>query len=307
VFTRDRIGLVVNAKDAWPSTEEIAALGMGWVRSIVYDDSFDQFDEALQSLPAGVNVIALLNGENQFEGQPQYEWLERVQAFAERFGGRVLALECLNEWDIIDLWHDIPSDQWTEQQRAAREAQRVTRAVDRMHEAKQLLHDAGIACLLGSVCGPSWPAMLQAAIAECGDNLPDGVCLHPYAKTALGFPPGPPGEPFGFGELDEAVAQAHAITGLPVWVTEFGLNLDTAGYNMGDGFTSAEEAQAHYVDQSFEALGALGPNQLQVACLFCWIDRIGTADDGPFGLRHEPDSDQRAVWHTVSDWCHQGD
>ena len=305
MLTNDRIGLVVNAKNAWPSAQEIDNLGAAWVRSIVYDDSFDQFDAALQTLPDGAKVIALLNRENQFNDQPRLDWIERVTEFAQRFAGRVAVLECLNEWDAIDLWGDgVPEARWPEDLRVARDAERVTRVVGRMKEARPILKNAGIACLLGSVAGGRWPDMLGAAVAECGEDLPDGVCLHPYGQRAAGFPPGRPGQPFGFGELQAAVSQATGIAGLPVWVTEFGLNLNDADLNKGDGFDSAEAAQAHYVSQSFEVLGELSAEQLQVACLFSWIDRIGSERDGPFGLRPEPEQPARQSWTAYRECTH---
>src|SRR5688572_16174757 len=96
-----RFGLVVNARDGkWPSAGELHDLGVGWVRSIVYE--FAELDAVLATHPADVRVIALLNEETAGVGAiPELAgWEDTVARFAERFGGRVHAVECLNEWDL---------------------------------------------------------------------------------------------------------------------------------------------------------------------------------------------------------------
>lgn len=64
-----RRGLVANARNAWPGFAEFEALGPSVVRTIVYDN--ETFEEALQVVPPGVDVIALLSSEHEGIGN---EW-----------------------------------------------------------------------------------------------------------------------------------------------------------------------------------------------------------------------------------------
>jgi hypothetical protein len=265
-----RMGIVVNARNEWPELSEIQALGTSWMRSIVY--SFDQFEEVLAAQPQGVGVIALLNSETENVGRDLAGWADAVRTFAQRFAGKVQAVECLNEWDQLGISPET--------------------AVECVRVAAPILHGAGIKCLLGSVSGPNWQNALDRAIqlASSGNRVAlDGVCFHPYAQRALNFPAG-----YGFGEIDAVVQRAHEIAGLPVWVTEYGIKLGLAG---------GETGQAEYVRRSILALSQLSPDVLAAACYFCWNDRIGAPEergDQALGLRGE-DNAARPAWQAFVD------
>ncbi|MCC7107411.1 MAG: hypothetical protein IT307_19920 [Chloroflexi bacterium] len=251
----ERFGIVANARNAWPSADELDRLGVRWVRSIVY--SFDELDAALRNHPPGVNVIALLNGENEAVRSDLSGWRGAIEEFARRFAGRVQAVECLNEWDLARLPASV--------------------AAECARTAAPFLVDAGIGCLLGSVAGPRWQESLEEVVGLLSpeDRIRiAGASFHPYGKSARGFPPG-----FIFGEIDQAVMRAHELTGMPIYLTEFGIKIADAG---------GEPGQAAYFRQAYEVLRELPSEVLAAACYFCWSDQIGGPEEqGPnaFGLR----------------------
>lgn len=254
----ERFGIVANARNAWPGTGELNALGAAWVRTIVY--SFEELDTALQHHPPDVRVIALLNSENDVVGNDLSGWRTAIEQFAERFAGRVNAVECLNEWDLLGIPVEI--------------------AAECARTAAPILANAGINTLLGSVVGEHWPSALsQLANSFSPEEKAQfaGACFHPYGKAVNGFPAG-----FVHGELDDAVLDAHRLAGLPIYLTEYGIKLSDAG---------GDDGQRAYFQQSYEMLRLLPEDVLAAACYFCWTDRIGTPteqDEHAFGLlRHD--------------------
>jgi hypothetical protein len=126
--------------------------------------------------------------------------------------------------------------------------------------------------------------------------------LHPYGKSAQGFPPG-----FDLGEMDDAVRTAHDRSDLPVWVTEFGIKLiDAAGSrrNREDDaayLARAGQAQAQYLSQACASLGGLPPDVLGGAYYFAYSDGVGTPTEqglSAFGLR-DPHDVARPAWSAM--------
>lgn len=282
----DRFGIVVSARDAWPNTDELRALGARYVRTIVYD--FDQLNAALRDHPPEVRVVVVLDTRFPGIGRDLSDlsgWNTAVAKLAERFAGRVWALECLSAWDTLDI--------------------EASRAVACATSAARILHEtgSGITCLLGSVAGPRWIARLRevASLLTSADReLLGGACFQPYRKNARGFP--------GFdhlriehGEIDVAVQDAHTIVELPIWVTELGVRIGQAG---------GETGQARYLADAFELLGALPRDVLAAAVYRCWWDVVGAPHERgehAYGLRREDPFDNgldampRKVWHAFAD------
>jgi hypothetical protein len=262
----DRFGVVTNARYGWANADELHGLGAGCVRTIVYD--FDQLEAALRGAPADVRVIALLNMEHRGVGTDLSDlagWEATVRELAERFRGRIWALECLSQWDRLEIEPSVAVA-------CARSAGRILRETG-----------SGITCLLGSVAGPAWIERLGEAVrllSSSDRDLLGGACFHPYGRNARGFP-GFDHTRFEHGEIDIAVQNAHDIAQMPIWATEFGVTLAQAG---------GETGQAAYVRNAFELLGALPRDVLAAATYYCWWDRMGAPHERglqAFGLRRE--------------------
>jgi hypothetical protein len=262
-------GLVVNARHAMPDASEIRALGVRWVRSIIYD--LNDIPAMLGKVPAGVKVCALLNNENAQVRGDWSGWESAIATLAERFQGRIHAVECGNE---LDLWLERGDTRLTPQF-AASLARRAT----------PILRAAGMASILTSVAGSSWQWYLEEMARQLRPGEVDYANLHPYGQRAAGFPVG-----FGFGEMDWAVRKAHELSGLPVAITEWGIKIGDAG---------GEANQAEYIARVIALLN--GMDIVPFHALFAWSDRIGTAEeqgDQAFGLRRANGS-QRPSWFAV--------
>jgi hypothetical protein len=281
-----RFGIVVNARDAWANAEELRALGASCVRTVVYD--FDHLEAALRDHPPDVRVIASINTRHPGVGRDLTDlsgWEATVRTLAERFAGRVWALECLSTWDTLDI--------------------EPGTAVACARSAGQILREtgSGISCLLGSVAGPRWIAKLHAAaqlLTAADRELLSGACFHPHKKNARGFP-GFDYRRFEHGEIDIAVQDAHDIVQMPIWVTELGVRLGQAG---------GETGQAHFLRNAFDLLGALPTSVLAAATYHCWWDPAGAPHergDHAFGLRREDvfdaelDAMPRQAWYAFAE------
>lgn len=257
------LGLVVNAKNAMPGRDELGALGLttGWIRTICYD--FNSLDSALETLDPRTKVCVILNSETEGVGPSYAGWSKVIGDFAARFRGRVHAVECGNELDLLN----VP----------------VATAASLVNVASMTLRSAGMKVVLSSVAGPNWPVYLETLASRTLGSA-DYACLHPYGQRAAGFPAG-----WGFGELADAVATANSLSGLPVVLTEFGIKIGDAG---------GEQAQAEYVRKSAILLQALSVARCPFACYFAWRDDIGGPQergDQAFGLRRE-DGSARPAW-----------
>ena len=143
----NRFGVVTNARYAWANADELRGLGASCVRTTVYD--FDQLDAALRGHPSHVRVIVMLSTEHRKVGTDLSDlsgWEAAVGELAERFTGRIWALECLSQWDQLGI---DPST-----------------AVACARSPGRILHHYGsdITCLLGSVTGQDWIERLGDAV-----------------------------------------------------------------------------------------------------------------------------------------------
>lgn len=262
------LGLCVNAKSAMPDAFELGALGLssGWIRTICYD--FDSLDAALRGLAPGAKVCVVLNSETAGVGNDYRGWATVVGQFAATFRGRVAAVECGNEFDLLGL----PD----------------THAARCANLAADSLHAAGMKAILASVAGPRWPEYLESSARMLGPGAADYCALHPYGQRAAGFP-----ADWGFGELIDAVTIANQKSGLPVALTECGIKVGDAG---------GEAGQAEYVRRVAQLVNALPLARCPFACYFAWRDDIGgphERGDDAFGLRRE-DGSARPAWQAFS-------
>jgi len=296
---RDRIGIVVNEENAWASAQELNELGPLFLRSIVFD--MNRFGGRVDALPPEVRIIALLNSETfldtgervGLETSPGWEerWSRAIDLFVARFrnSGRRIFVECLNEWDLLNLPPEV--------------------AVKAVALAAPKLRPANIGCLLGSVASSDWPAQLGRAIQLLSGDvraLLDGVCFHPYLKSVIADGSFIPPEWRTMGTVSEAVQQAHgfanpdsSLKNLPVFVTEFGLNRLNV---VGDSAFQVR-LQSVYVKQAYEDFGRLTEQQLGAACWFSWNDRTGVlVGEGPQQRREQfglwPEDDTLPAWAT---------
>jgi hypothetical protein len=243
-------GVCVNARNQWASADDLHTIGAGVVRSIVYN--FDEFDDRITYEPPGTQIIALINRETEGVEGDFSGWEDVVRQFAARFGGRVDALECDNEWDLNEVPEDVAAD-------LARQALGPCRA-------------AGIKVLLGSVAGADWMGSLKracSALSTTERRRLAGVCIHPYGQRAGGWPDG-----FGFGELSDVIDIVFSIAQRPVWITEYGIKLEDCG---------SVESQAIYFTRARQLF--YRPSvPMGATCFFAWSDAVGGPDES-FGLR----------------------
>lgn len=264
------LGIVANARGCWPSPADIGSLGLrdDWIRSIVY--SFDEFDAALSTTPAGVKICALLRKECAEVGSNYENWNPAVLKFARRFKDRVHACEVDNE---ADLNGDSPSH-----------------SVDLLLRAKDTLLSFGMRPILTSVAGPNWQDYLSQCRTLLGSDAVDcWGALHPYGSRAGNYP----SDTWGFGEISAQVRRAHDLLGLPIAVTECGVKIRDMG---------GEPQHAMWIIRANDVLQALPADVMPFATLFCLGDEMGSPGeqglDG-FGLRRL-DGSHRPAWTAFS-------
>jgi len=274
----DRFGLSVHQHlGAWPSRDEQIRLGVKVLRVLVVDQDrlLGQLDN---DLAPGVNVIALINSQTPGVNHPPVPgntdgllgWVAAIIDFANRFSGKVFAVECLNEWDINPQLS-------------------VDDAVRCVVDASQILRAAGIKCLLGSVVGAGLEDKLRQALGKLEEQgargLLDGVCTHPYLRPAMGVPDPEPDTGAWFSpEIHEAIQSAFDAVNpegsdpvLPVYATEYGLPMSLNPDDDGS-------LQEQFVRNSLRVLGTLPEDVLGAACYFSYSDRSGGGPNEVFGL-----------------------
>ncbi len=265
-----RVGIVTN-QGILPTTEDLAALGMldGWIRILVQD--IDMFDRDLQALqwPSSINICALLEGQTIGIGNDFAGWVPTVQMFAERFQGRVQAVECANE---LDIWHWQPPG-WdpVREEGPFPPDPRLTPsfAAGLIRDAAPHLHAAGMKVIATSVASGRWFDYLRDMVAEIGDAA-DWQAFHPYGKKINNHPPSET-----WGELKEALDQASSLAGRPLVLTELGVKLGDVG---------GPNEQAEYVRRLFDLSATLPTTQLAFFTYFAWKDDVGIPGEGSFGL-----------------------
>lgn len=264
-------GIVANARNCWPTNDEILSLNPAVIRTIVYDN--DTFAEALNRVHSRVKVIALLNNEHEMVGAHFESWESAVRLFALRFRDRVWGVELTNEWDIHGM--------------SAAEVARLIAA------ASPHLKQAGMIRIAGSVAGPHWQ---ESLIALRNVALPDSYdfgCFHPYGQHIPGL--GDPQPGFDPGLRASIQRASSLLGGRPIAVTEFGAKMSDYG--------GTEERQAEYVTKSFAQIDEIDSTICPVACYFAYADGVGApSEQGPhaFGLKSAAGR-YRQAWQAFCD------
>jgi hypothetical protein len=176
--------------------------------------------------------------------------------------------------------------------------------------AAPILHDAGLQCLLGSVAGGAVFDRLRGA-REIQDRAPgardllDGVCFHPYHKSAHDLETDDVDRPRTLvtyavikayrevnpernAEAPELDPDPALLKNLPVWVTEF-------GWALADEVDL--EGQADALESGFTSLLELPRDTLATACYYAWRSKSKNG----YALREwdEPldGRPRRPAWH----------
>ncbi len=260
-----RAGLVIN-QTTLPTAEDLANLGLlnGWIRCLVKD--IDQFDRELGASPwpSSVKLCVLLEGQTIGIGGDFSGWQATIADFAQRFSGRVHAVECANE---LDIWHWQPPEGHEPNPLLTPEF-----AAQLVLDAAPHLRDANMRVIAPSVASGRWQEYLEAMTGAMGDAA-DFQAFHPYGQKIDGHPAHE-----DWGELAEAVARARGLAGRPLVLTELGVKVGEAGGQSG---------QAEYVRRLFGLMARLPQDVVEFFCYFAWKDRIGIPGEGAFGLVEE--------------------
>ena len=287
-------GLNVQADGARADT--VSDLAPQWVRVELVDystgtelapDAAERVERVVDDYHArGMNVLLIVDyasyGGNQGWGSfgPCGDWegwragfTARLQRVSERYGAKIDAWQIWNEPD-----HPI----------AACDSGGYNPGIP-AGPYGILLRDASFAIRNGGSSAPVITAGLDSGQVSylsgmsdaAGGLYADGVAIHPY-----GVPPDSswcpdPGEDLfcEWGTLGGKVDEYHAATGLPVWITEFGLR------------TNDTRHTANYLAAAYTAFESRG-SKVAHAFFFCESDAMVP----PFGLTYDDGSPKPDVY-----------
>ena len=267
------IGINV-AADGAPGAAAVRALGASWVRIELVDGAPSQtaiqafHDEGLRVL-AIVNYSTLGNYPGYYECGPgagfddwRAAWTARVEQISTSYGSLVDAWEVWNEEDHprapcgkpVEYNPGLPAGVYGAMLRDAYIAIRA---------------GSGAPVVLGGTDSGQVSYVLDAAID--GVIWADAVAVHPY-----GVVPDPswcpnPGEDLdcAWGTFLSKIDEYAGATGLPVWMTEFGVRTQDTAH------------EANYLEGGFQAVAARGAIS-GPAFYFCYSDSMVP----PFGLTY---------------------
>lgn len=271
-----------------PSGTDVRESGANWVRLVFQNrpdqslgESLTQFDGVVDGLrQAGVNILMILNNQS-FPGKPPREalddpaqWRTYIAGFAERcrevadhFDDSVPAYQIWNEPDHNGHPGYDPTmraDLYGEMLRAAFQAIRTV--------SESLVVTAGMAS--GN------PGYVKIAMMATGNKLfADVLAVHPYGRrpkplwphATWGELPGP--------EMPGFLQSYRAVSGKPIWVTEYGTEDRSTTVPGPDGAPML--AQDLFPETTFESVSQSLPGVVTKFFWFCWSDNMV----GGFGLR----------------------
>jgi hypothetical protein len=281
VLARSSIGLNVPADGSLAATA--SDLGASWVRLELVDGSFDidlapdvaaRLGATLDDYHArGISVLLLVDystlGGNAGFGDGRAcgywdswrsAWLARIGRVAQQLGDRIDAWEIWNEPDQPML--ACGSEAYNPGMPAGDYGVLLRDAYLTLRDA-----GAGSAIVTGGLDSGQVSYILDAA-SVAGGLYADGVSIHPYGVVpdASWCPGAGEGLDCSFGTLGGKLDEYNGATGLPVWITELGIN------------TTDTQHQAEYVSAAYAAVATR--DATEQVFYFCESDAMVA----PFGL-----------------------
>lgn len=291
----------INAAADGVGSDIVADLGAAWARLELVDGSTGtalapevaaRLDATLADYhDRGIQVLlivdyATLGGNPGFghgspcAGWPSWRaaWLARLAVVAQHYGSRIDAWEIWNEPDQPML--GCASEGYNPGMPAA--------------EYGRLLRDAATTLRGQGVTAPIVVGGLDSGLvtyvdqaeAASGGLAADAIAIHPYGVVpdASWCPAGGDDLSCEWGTLGGKADEYAAASGLPVWVTEFGVK------------STDTQHQARYVTDAYAAFAAHG---VEHAFVFCESDAMVA----PFGMTyadHAPKPDVYAAYQTLA-------
>lgn len=245
-----------------PGGGVLNAIGAGMVRFTFKDESFGvepdpsrlafYRQKVADYQAAGVRVLVLLS----YETAPAFPaWSDDPIAWGEyraRFSARAGAIAAqLGDVEAYEIWNE-PDEPNPRPEYAPNIPPHIYGELLRdSWWAIKAVSDAQV--IIGGLDSGD-PSYLVAARNSAGALYADGVGIHPYGQRP---DPSWPSPSWGFGNLEDIVWNYHATTGLPVWITELGIE--------------DESIQAEYLSRAFARVASM-PGVVAHLIWFCWSD-----------------------------------
>jgi hypothetical protein len=263
---RELYGLNIDPRNGLgdPSGAQLASIGAGMVRFTFKDETGgvepDPSRVALYRSKIadyhahGIKALVLLNYETA-TGFPA--WSDDPIAWAvyrARFSARAQRIAAeLGAVDAYEIWNE-PDEPNPRPEYAPNIP---------AHIYGELLRDSyfaikavsNAAVIIGGLDSGD-PSYLVNARNAVGTLYADGVGIHPYGQRPDANWPSPD---WGFGNLEDLVWSYYFTTGLPVWITELGIE--------------DESIQAEYLSRAFDRVAGLSGVVAHLVW-FCWSDAM---------------------------------
>ncbi len=286
-------GLAINANGppvSAPTVAQLQALGVRWVRTIVYAGNWEMVRNLGEALnQANINLIVVFNSQsfvdtlcetdrfqipgNCFWYAYQDQFADNLLSFANSYDDYVDAYELWNEPDLTD----VPSNAFPDLIRQGSAALRTV-------SSKPVI--------LSGPAGQNWLDYFDEILFELETDATlayDGVAVHPYGKRLAGVPAYPQGQ-----TMESAIDDVLNLMSRPVplWITEFGVPLVDL-----QSFGDPAAVQADYLSAAYTLFGQYSEDEVAHAFWFAWSDYVQDSVNGGgrMGLI-DVDLERRLAW-----------